>query len=62
MTSLTNAYITIDLEPVVKLGCEAFDCQHNLANSPRPEERQACCELKHLEIGKDGKCRRYIAV
>ena len=25
MTSLTNAYITIDLEPVVKLGCEASD-------------------------------------
>lgn len=50
--------ITFEIEPIVKLYCTAVTCKHNLMNSV-PSEKQAACELKHLVISYDGKCKRY---
>ena len=50
--------IILEFEPIVKLVCTALDCQNNLANQNK-DERMAACNLKHLQVGKDGRCLSF---
>ena len=45
--------IELRLEPVVKLYCFASKCKHNLLPTC------ACCNLKTLNVGPDGKCESF---
>jgi len=49
--------IKFEIEPVVKLYCEAIDCEHNLCK--HPSSGWIACNLKVLEIGQDGRCASY---
>lgn len=60
MTALNSIDIYMEFEPVVKLVCEAIDCQHNLINAANiPERREAACNLKQITIGKNGVCQNF---
>ena len=52
-----KAYITLDLEPIVKLRCLALDCRFNGAH--RIASGEASCELKYIEISAMHDCMMY---
>ncbi len=45
--------IKFEIEPIVKLHCINSDCRFNI---------KTCCNLKHLTIVSDGKCKDYSKV
>jgi hypothetical protein len=59
MASISNASITFDTEPIVKLQCTADSCRFNLLRHPVSRYAGAYCELKHIEIDENGKCRFF---
>lgn len=42
--------IKLEIEPIVKLSCINMDCRFNLKTH---------CNLKHLTIVSDGKCKDF---
>jgi len=49
-----NFSITFDVEPIVKVLCNEFDCEYNLCSDG--QGGWAACNLKHLVIGRSGIC------
>lgn len=55
--------IILEFEPIVKLVCEAIDCQFNLMNAANePDRRMAACNLKQISIGKGAICQNYKSI
>ena len=50
----TEFNIKFEIEPIVKLGCVNYKCINHL-NS----RGFACCNLKYITIGQDGKCNDF---
>ena len=60
MAVLNSIDIYMEFEPIVKLVCEAIDCQYNLVNAANiPERREAACNLKQITIGRSGACQNF---
>lgn len=60
MATLNSIDIYLEFEPVVKLVCEAIDCQFNLINAANlPDRKMAACNLKQISIGKSAICLNY---
>ncbi len=55
-------YISIDLEPIVKLRCFALSCKYNGMNNFPLDSRGPQCNLKHLEIGERGDCKSFTPI
>jgi hypothetical protein len=55
MMTRNNLSITVELEPIVKLACNAIDCKHNLAR----REGGRNCNLKHVVLSADGVCLEH---
>jgi len=52
----TDIKITVEVEPIVKLYCNAVECRFNLYNgSPNLN----VCNLKYILLGETGKCKAY---
>lgn len=52
--------IILEFEPIVKIVCEAFDCQYNLVNTANlPDRKMAACNLKQITIGNNATCLNY---
>lgn len=49
--------IKLEIEPIVKLGCINYKCVNHLNR-----EGFACCNLKHVTIVSDGKCKNYTII
>ena len=55
--------IILEFEPIVKLVCEAIDCQFNLMNAANePDRRMAACNLKQISIGRNAMCLNYKSI
>lgn len=48
---MSDSYIRLDIEPIVKLQCLCTDCKHNLSYIG-----ELSCNLKHVEINAEAKC------
>lgn len=60
MAALNHLDIYLEFEPIVKLVCEAENCQHNLWNASNTMDRQMlACNLKQITIGKNGVCQNF---
>ena len=60
MAALNHLEIFLEFEPIVKLACDAIDCQNNLLNASNIAGREmAACNLKQITIGKGGNCLNY---
>lgn len=55
--SRNDIAIKIEIEPIVKVRCEADDCVNNLSWKA---DRNLYCNLKHITITREGKCENYI--
>ena len=44
--------LEIELEPIVKLSCQAINCQHHMKD-------RNCCNYKIVELDDDGWCKYY---
>jgi len=49
MAQISDAVITFEIEPIVKLRCENIYCKHYLSEFKS-------CNLKHITIGFYGTC------
>lgn len=48
-----------DVERVVQVHCMMMDCPHNTRNCSHGQSA-GFCNLKHVCIGKDGRCTPYV--
>lgn len=48
--------ITLDIEPIVKLACNATNCKFNLFYSG---SMMSYCNLKQVTIGEDACCKDF---
>lgn len=55
MAAVSNVQIQFEIEPVVKVFCVAKTCKNNLF-----PVFGGCCNLKHIKIGRTGKCESFI--
>jgi len=55
--------LVMEFEPIVKLTCDATDCQFNLWNAAtHPDNQMRACNLKQIIIGMHGQCRSFRVV
>lgn len=61
MTRIPNVKldVNLNLEPFVKLVCQADKCRYNLMNSMYYSEQQYACNLKHITITQTGRCNYF---
>jgi hypothetical protein len=58
MARLNDIMIKIEIEPLVKLTCNAINCRHNLAR----KEGGHHCNFKHVVLMEGGRCEHYISL
>jgi len=56
MAILPNVTVKIETEPIVKLVCRNFNCKFLLVHGQAYDDDYLHCNLKHIEIGEDGRC------
>ena len=56
-SALGEVFIKASTEPLVKVLCNAIDCEFNLATDS--VVAGAYCNLKHITIGERGMCNSY---
>ena len=52
-----NFAITFEIEPLVKLSCDALDCAHNLAHNNFGVG--PLCNLKYIALNPQHQCSEY---
>ncbi len=51
---MNDAYIKLEIEPIVKLQCWCISCNNNLYSYG-----EMACNLKHVEIDEEAHCRQF---